>query len=187
MSPQDPSPDHSPTGEPEPTPASGSAAKPHGPTGSFDASSVERSDWIVLGLAFALLVCSFLPWYTVSVEVLGFDGGSSSFNGWNEWWVLIQLLVLAVLGLKAYEVFAKQTLPVPPIVLPAAGAAIVVLTLIALIDGLTSGSGVDGVDAGPGFGLWLALPLSLALTYFLALDAQKKGAKLPVRLPGAGA
>lgn len=186
MSPQDPSPDHSPTGDPEPTPASGSAAKPHTLSGSFDASSVERSDWIVLGLAFALLVCSFLPWYTVSVDVLGFDTGSST-NGWSGWWTLIQLLVLAVLALKAYEVFAKQTLPIPPIALPAAGAAIVVLTLIALIEALTDGVGGDGFSAGPGFGLFLAIPLSLALTYFLALDAQKKGATLPVRLPGAGA
>lgn len=184
MSPQDPSPDHSSTGEPEPTPASGSAARPHASTGSFDASSVERSDWIVLGLAVALLVCSFLPWYTVSVEVLGFDSDSSA-SGWNGWWTLIQLLVLAVLALKAYEVFAKQTLPVPPIALPAAGAAIVVLTLIALIQALTDGVGGEGYSAGPGFGLWLAIPLSIALTYFLALDAQKKGATLPVRLPGA--
>lgn len=187
MSPQDPSPDHSSTGEPDPTPAGASSAKPVGSSGSFDASSVERSDWIVLGLAFALLVCSFLPWYNVSVDVLGFDTGLGSTNGWSGWWTLIQLLVLAVLGLKAYEVFAKQTLPVPPIVLPAAGAAIVVLTLIAMIEALTDGVGGEGVSAGPGFGLWLALPLAVALTYFLALDAQKKGATLPVRLPGAGA
>jgi hypothetical protein len=186
MSPQDPSPEPSSTGEPDPTPTGASSARPGGSAGSFDASSVERSDWIVLGLAFALLVCSLLPWYTVSVEVFGVDSGSSA-SGWHGWWTLIQLLVLAVLGLKAYEVFTKETLPVPPIALPAAGAAIVALTLIAMIQALTDGVSGDGFSAGPGVGLWLAIPLSLALTYFLALDAQKKGATLPVRLPGASA
>ena len=81
----------------------------------------------------------------------------------------------------------RQALPVPPIALPAAGAAIVVLTVIALIQAFVDGSGVEGISAGPGFGLWLALPLSVALAYFLALDAQKKGATLPIRLPGASA
>ena len=183
MSSQDP--EHPSTDEPQSSSADQSAAKPAATTGSFDASSVARSDWVVLGLAFALFVCGFLPWYSVSVTVLGFDSGSSA-NGWHGWWVLIQLLVLVVLTLKSYEVFARQTLPVPPIALPTAGAAIVLLTLMALLQTLMRDNGVDGISSGPGFGLWIALPVSVALAYFLAMDAQKKGVVLPVRLPGAG-
>lgn len=179
MSSQDPTPDPLP-GEPVESgssPAGQPASAPAVKSSTFDASSVARSDWIILGLGLALLICSFLPWYTVD---FGF-GASISINGWHTWWTLIQLLVLAVLAAKAYEVFSQTALPLPPIALPAVGAAIVVLTLIVLLARL-----VDG-DSGPGFGLFLAVPVSLALTYFLAVDAQKKGAVLPVKLPGARA
>ena len=189
MSSQDPTPDPQPgdSSDSSSSPAGQSAPGPAAKASSFDASSVARSDWIILGLGLALLICSFLPWYTVSVEVFGFDGGSYSSSGWDGWWTLIQLLVLAVVAAKAYEVFTHNALPVPPIALPAAGAAIVVLTIIALVQTLLDDNGTEGLSSGPGFGLFLAIPVSLALAYFLALDAQNKGAVLPVKLPGASA
>ena len=47
-----------------------------------------------------------------------------------------------------------------------------------------TGIGSSSYGTGPGFGIWVCVVLSLALIYFLALSAQKKGHKLPVSVPG---
>ena len=43
---------------------------------------------------------------------------------------------------------------------------------------------VDAYSPGPGFGIWAFIILTLALTYFLLLSAQKQGEKLPFAVPG---
>jgi hypothetical protein len=146
--------------------------QPGGSTMSFDPKSVSNGDWTVLGVGVLMLIFSFFGWLTY--------GGIISTGGWNGWWVLIQLIMLAVLVIKAIQVFTGNLKKeIPGIALVGAGAVIVVLTLIALIQAFTQPLGI-----GPGFGIWAYFILSIGLTYLLALDVQKEGGKLPFKVPG---
>jgi hypothetical protein len=96
---------------------------------------------------------------------------------------------VAVLVIKALQVFTGHLRKeFPGLWLAAAGAVIVVLSLIALIENFANsaseGDGAYAISAGPGFGIWAYLILSIAFTYFLALGAQKEGGKVPFKVPG---
>lgn len=143
--------------------------------GSFDPATVAKGDWLVLGLGFLLFIFSFFGWQSVDLGPYG----SVSSGGWNGWWVLIQLILLAVVVIKVVQIFTGNLRKeIPPIALAGAGGLLVLLYLIALI---TTFSSLDGV--GPGFGIWACLILSIPFAYFLALSAQKEGA-LPFKVPG---
>lgn len=157
---------------------------PARPAASFDPSTVSKGDWTVLGVGVLMLIFSFFGWYSVSSTV----GGGGSLGGWNRWWIIIQLLLLAVLVIKAIQVFTGNLKKeIPGLWLTAAGAVIVVLSLIALIENFANSTsesyGGFSVSGGPGFGIWAYLILSIVLTYFLALSTQKEG-KLPFKVPG---
>ncbi|AZI57256.1 hypothetical protein EH165_02855 [Nakamurella antarctica] len=52
---------------------------------------------------------------------------------------------------------------------------------------ITYGSMLDmgsNSSSGPGFGIWASIVLSIAFLYFVALNAQKAGEKLPFAIPG---
>lgn len=155
----------------------GMAAGPANPApraGGFDPSTVAKSDWLVLGLGFLLFIFSFFGWQSIDLGPY-----SVSTGGWNGWWVLIQLILLAVVVIKVVQIFTGNLRKeIPPIALAGAGGLLVLLYLIALI---TTFSSYDGV--GPGFGIWACLILSIPFAYFLALSAQKEGA-LPFKVPG---
>ncbi|WP_029137717.1 hypothetical protein [Nakamurella lactea] len=158
---------------------------PARPAAAFDPASVSKSDWTVLGVGVLMLIFSFFGWYSVSSTL----GGGGSLGGWNRWWIIIQLLLLAVLVIKAVQIFTGNLKKeVPGIALVGLGVLIVVLSLIALIENFANSTsetvGAFTVSGGPGFGIWAYLILSIVFTYFLALGAQKEGGKLPFKVPG---
>ncbi|MEO5833401.1 MAG: hypothetical protein ABIR83_08515, partial [Nakamurella sp.] len=173
-----------------PPPQQGSSS-PNLPT--IDVSKVGNGDWIVLGLGLLLLIFSFFGWWSVSYNFMGVSQ-SDSVGAWHRFWWIAPLLILAVTLVRAAQLLTGLLVKeVKPLWLLYAAVAAVVLYLISLIDLFTysSGLGLDNlgdlgasVSAGPGFGIWASLILSLALVYFLALSLQARGEKLPVAVPG---
>lgn len=164
-------------------------------------SKVGIGDWIVLGIGVLMIIFGFFGWVSSS----GPYGGS--VGGWHTWWIIIQLLLLAIVIIRALQIFTGNLVKeIPPVYLVYAAALLLVLYIIALINifasysysassacsdaGLTGASlsacesSVSSVSVGPGFGIWASLILSIAFVYFLALSAQAKGSKLPFAVPG---
>ena len=184
-----------------------SGGQPGGPASgsglNIDVSKVGTLDWIVLGLGVLALIFTFFGWVSSS----GF-GVSASAGAWHEYWFFAPVLILAVVVIRALQIFVRQVKQVRIFWLALAALLAVVIAIIALIEifaqtsdssltgdqcaGLT-GSALDAcqstVDAfdisiGPGFGIWAFIILGLALAYFLLLSAQRNGEKLPVTVPG---
>jgi hypothetical protein len=125
--------------------------------------------------AAVLVIASFLPWYTVSVDATQFTTAySSSVNAWNYWAGalvgIIGFIALIYSGLR----YLKVQMPVIPLsdkliylILGAAGA---LFSLVYLAVGNNSDSGVNssilgslGIHAGPSYGLFIGLLASLGI------------------------
>lgn len=174
-----------------PPPATRGGAGPGLP--NIDVSKVGTGDWVVIGLGGLLLIFSFFGWWSVSYNFIGVSQ-SESVGAWHRFWWIAPLLILAVTLVRAAQLLTGLlTKEVKPLWLLYAAVAAVVFYLISLIDLFTysSGLGLDdlgdlggSISAGPGFGIWASLILSLAFVYFLALSLQARGEKLPVAVPG---
>lgn len=174
--------------------AEGHAAPPAGysappppaarPGAGFDPSTVAKSDWAFFGIGFLMLIFSFFGWVSASSSF----GISESAGGWNRWWILIQLLLVASIAVRAIQVFTGNLKKeIPGVAQVGVAAVMVVLYLIALIQTFAESESVDegpySYSVGPGFGIWASLILSLGFVYFLALSKQKEG-PLPLTVPG---
>ncbi len=165
----------------KPQPAGGPGFNP--PTAAaFNPANVAKADWLVLGVGVLMLIFGFFGWESASSAY-----GSYSIGGWNGWWVVIQLILIVVLAIKAVQVFTGNLRKeIPPIAIVGAGALLILLYLIALIQAFSDTSGLDlagsGISVGPGFGIWACLILSIVFTYGLTLAAQNDG-KLPFKVP----
>lgn len=174
-----------------PQPPAGQGYPPQGPpaqgqpaTGgsSFDISKVAISDWVLMGAGLLYVIFSFLRWGwkigTRTVFGVPVSAYPVPYTGWNSWWVIASILILAVTVIKVLQVFVP-TLDLSVVKAEYSAYAAVVaaaLLLIALIVVLAS---FDAMSAG----IWLSFIVALAFGYFAILDAQKKGANLPVKLP----
>ena len=174
-------------------PAPGAYGQPPAPAGgsqiSFDASKVTNADWAFFGVGVLMLIFSFFGWFSVSYtgEAAAYGIGGGSVGGWNGWWTIIQLLLLATLVIRAVQVFTGNLRKeIPGIAQVAAVGLIILLTVIALIQSFANGGdyGSDsaGISAGPGFGIWAYLILAVVLGYLLTLVKQKEG-PLPFKVP----
>lgn len=170
----------------------GAYGQPPAPAGggqmSFDASKVTKADWAFFGVGVLMLIFSFFGWYSVSTsgEMAAYTGGYSQ-GGWNRWWTIIQLLLLATLVIRAVQVFTGNLrTQIPGIAQVAAVGLIILLTIIALIQSFANSDSVDtgsgSISAGPGFGIWAYLILAIVLGYLLTLAKQKEG-PLPFKVP----
>lgn len=154
---------------------------------SFDASKATNADWAFFGVGVLMLIFSFFGWLSVSYSG-PYAGLSNSAGGWNGWWVIIQLVLLASLAIRAVQVFTGNLrTQIPGIAQVAAAGLIILLTLIALIQAFTETSGLDDEfgSVGPGFGIWAYLILSIVFAYLLTLIKQKEG-PLPFKVPSIG-
>lgn len=175
----------------------GAYGQPPAPAGggqiSFDASKVTKADWALFGVGVLMFIFSFMGWLTGS----SLYGSGSLRSGWGSWWFLIQLVFLAVLIVRALQVFAGMLKKeIPGIALVGAAGGVVVLTLIALIQSFATSAcdvaGVSGdicdsvsdsgVNVGPGFGIWAYFILSIVFFYLVTLAKQKEG-PLPFKVP----
>ncbi|MDT0187907.1 hypothetical protein Q9S36_47745 [Microbacterium sp. ARD31] len=173
----------------EPTPEPTPTGTPSGPTsGSPSAEaavetlkSADRLDLGIIGAGVLAFLGSFMPYYTVSVDILG-SSNSASANAWHGFFgwfgAVLALAGAAVLVARLLGV----ALPVPArTTVLGLFAAAVVSTLIALVvtpggsceDTLIGGEFCDAIDQGHGFGYWLALLASVA---GLALAAVRRSA-----------
>lgn len=174
-------------------PAPGSYGQPPAPAGgsqiAFDASKATTADYAFFGVGVLMLIFSFFGWYSVSYTgaAAAYAVGSDSAGGWNGWWTIIQLLLLATLVIRAVQVFTGNLRKeIPGIAQVAVVGVIILLTVIALIDSfsnsISAGDDTAGISAGPGFGIWAYLILSLVLGYLIVLVKQKEG-PLPFKVP----
>lgn len=91
----------------------------------FDLSKIDTLSWIIWGLGFVLLIFSFFGWVST---------GFASAGGWNTWWFLIPILVVAVTVLQALITLGvMKPVPVKPLFLFYGALAAVVLYIGALI------------------------------------------------------
>jgi len=147
---------------------------------------VSIGDWIVLGIGVLMLIFGTFGWISVSTP---YGGGST--GGWHIWWIIIQLLLVAVVIIRAVQILTGQLVAqIPVVYLVYAAVLLFVLYVIALIQIFASytesfdSGGLGGYSTGPGIGIWACVILSIAFVYFMALSAQKAGAKLPMKVPG---
>ncbi len=132
--------------------APAAAAKP-----SVDLSKVSIGDWIVLGIGVLMIIFGTFGWISVSTP---YGGGST--GGWHIWWIVIQLLLVAVVIIRAVQVLTGQLVTqIPVVYLVYAAVVLFVLYVIALIQifvefttasplpALWRGS-VGGYSTGPG-------------------------------------
>lgn len=140
----------------------------------MDLNKLTLSDKVIAGSAIALLIFSFLPWFTFD---LGPFGGNVSVNGWDVgflWGVFPVILGIIMLVQVALTAFSPETkLPDLPVTwgqvhLGAGGLAALLVVLKLLI-------GQDGFSRG--FGLFLAAvaAIGLAAGGFLKFQAEKSG------------
>lgn len=173
-------------GQGYPPPAAGGGAP-----SSFDISKVTVVGWGVIGAAFLTFIASFFNFWTVSYAGLGAGGG---YNGWSLWWwipVLLAIAVGAVYSLRLLGVLKPGQIK-QEYLFYGAGASFVLMIFVLIHtfayngpSGIFAGvTGDSGLSTGPGFGVWLGLIATLALTYFMALAVQAAGGKLPVKVPG---
>ena len=176
--------DHTPGAEPtpEPTPTSSTSAGATSAGGAVDTlKSADRLDLGIIGAGVLVFLGSLLPYYTVSVDILGSSTGASvnAWHGFFGWFgALLALAGAAVLVAKLLGV--GLPVPVRTTVLGLFAGA-VLCTVLALFvfpgggcdDAFLGGSVCDAIDQGHGFGYWLALLASIA---GLALAAVRRSA-----------
>ncbi len=152
----------------------------------FDIKKVQGNDRFIAGGAVLLLIVSFFPWYSVSAKGLGGFGGATSGNLWEIFGILKLALLLAVAAggiviARLMGALDNVTLPagVNLITLALSGMAtlIFLLRLLGAFD--SAGSGDFKVSAHPGFGWYIGLLLSGAMTYFAFLNFKTSGEQLP--------
>ncbi len=147
-----------------PAPA-GSAPAGSAPAGSsvpafkFDAVRWSLADRIAGIASIVLLISLFLPWYTVSINVLGYSAGGSVNGLWHGWMYLsliLSILIIAYLVLRAGWDKLPISQDVPHLtVMLVATIVNLVLVLIAFID--KPGGGGVGWGAGAVIGLIAAI------------------------------
>jgi hypothetical protein len=129
-------------------------------------SALTMPDRLGAVAGFAAFVAGFLPWYSVSFHMEGFDGGSHSASGWDVgfggWFptLLMTLLAVAILVRSAGVVLPAQAamvLRLAQVVIPPLAAVIIVIRWLSY-----PGGSSEFASAGAGFGLFLGLAAALA-------------------------
>lgn len=134
------------------------------------------------GAGILLLVAMFLPWYEVSASVAGFSASDSG----NAWQVFSFIdLVLFVTGVAGVGIAVAQlqnklgALPVPPgqLLLGLGGLAtlLVVFRILSVPDGDIP-DGIDGIDVGRKFGLFVGLLAAAGVAYAGTLFSKEPAA-----------
>jgi hypothetical protein len=162
----------------------------------FDLNKVKGNDRYIAGGAVLIFVLSFFPWYTVSYTgafgTFGGFGTSGSVNAWNAYGLNKLAIVLALLAgaiVIARLMGALDNVQLPAgvnlITLVVSGLATAILLLRLINAYHSAGSGAVKVSAHPGFGWYLAILVSGAMTFFAFRSFQTSGEQLPNLPTGA--
>jgi len=148
-----------------------------------DFKGLARNDQIALGSGVLVFICSFLPWYGVSLGPL-----SKTFTAWHGLAALGLILLLLATLTTAAEVFAKDSLPELPIAHPmleAGLAALGALFVIIKSFDLPSG-GAFGFDYGLRWGGYILIVLTIlqaGINILRAVHANDGGSAAPPAAP----
>ncbi len=142
--------------------------RPAGPGSNFafDLKRLTRTDQIVGVASLIVLISIFLPWFSVSVTVLGATesatGSGTTAHGWLWLVFVLDLLILAYLVMRAGWEEPPFKMPVAhaPVLLAATGLQLL-LILIAFFD-VPSSDGYAGVSVGWAWGAFIGLLAALA-------------------------
>jgi hypothetical protein len=142
----------------------------------MDFSKLTTSDKVIAGSGIALLIFSFLPWFTY--------GGVTGRNGWDFFVtglipVLLGLVLVAYVAITRFSESTKlPDLPVPYglAVLVVAGLA-ALLILLRLIIGYKVGAFGFSVHLHRGYGLYLSFLATLGLVAGGFMKYQEEGGK----------
>jgi hypothetical protein len=156
----------------------------------FDINKVKGNDRFIAGGAVVIFILSFFPWYTVSYKgALGGFGGfgtSGSVNAWNAYgWNKLAIILALVAGaiVIARLMGALDSVQLPAginlITLGVSGLATAILLLRLLGSYHSAGTGPVKVSAHPGFGWYLAILVSGAMTFFAFLNFKASGEQVP--------
>ncbi|MFN2539258.1 MAG: hypothetical protein ABR549_14070 [Mycobacteriales bacterium] len=162
----------------------------------FDINKVKGNDRFIAGGAVVIFILSFLPWYTVSYKgSLGSFGGfgtSGSVNawdayGWNKLAIILALVAGGIVVARLMGALDSVQLPVGVnlVTLGVSGLASAIFLLRLIGAYHSAGAGAVKVSAHPGFGWYLAIVVSCAMTYFAFLNVRASGEVLP-SMPGGG-
>jgi hypothetical protein len=163
----------------------------------FDINKVKGNDRFIAGGAVLLLVLSFFPWYTAkasgaSISGVSIGSHSSSTSLWHAYGLNKLALLLAVAA--GAVVIARLMGALDNVQLPA-GVNLITLgltalaTLLFVVRFLTAFKSetifTAKVSAHPGFGWYLGILVSAAMTYFAFLNFKASGEEMPT-LPQGG-
>ena len=157
----------------------------------FDLDKVKGNDRYIAGGAVALVVLSFLSWYTVSFSAGGADlgsfGGSGSGSLWDAHYGSLKLaLLLAVVAgvlvlarLMGWLDSTELPLGINVLTLLTSGVATLLL-LLRLVTSFKSQKVLTASVSGhPAYGWYLGLAVSAAMTYFAYRNVQAAGETIP--------
>ncbi|SEC03288.1 hypothetical protein SAMN04489844_1544 [Nocardioides exalbidus] len=164
------------------TPPPAASTPPSAPGPDYAAQASQAADKLkagnpldlgIIGAGLVAFIASLLPFYTVSVEILGTSAGSSAnaWHGFLGWFgVLAAVVAAGLLVTRLLGVSFSLPVPLRDAVLGLFAVATLCL-LVALF--VTPGGGCDdagidglcdGIDIGRGIGYWLALLAAIAGT-----------------------
>jgi len=130
------------------------------------AQRVRPLDWVVVGAGVAMFAVSFLPWYSISVMLLG----SEEIDAWHSGWPAILAVLLSMVASALWLVYRLSGADVPraaliPLLAALAAAALIVLRWVTgpTVEGLMSAGPVGGLFAG----LLIAIVQALAALFTL--------------------
>jgi hypothetical protein len=162
----------------------------------FDIDKVKGNDRYIAGGAVLVLVLSFFPWYSISYKGSGLGAGfgaGGSVSAWHAYGINKLAILLAVVAgaiVIARLMGALDNVKLPAginlitLAVSALATAILVLRLIGAYK--SAGSGAFKISAHPGFGWYLAILASGAMTYFAFLNFKASGEAIP-DMPGRAA
>lgn len=152
----------------------------------FDINKIKGNDRFIAGGAIALIILSFFPWRSTS-GYRGLGGGSVKLFGAGSYgWPKLALLLALVAGgiVIARLMGALDTVTLPAgvnlITLASSGLATVILLLQFVLGFKSFGS----ISLHPGFGYYVGIAVSGAMTYFAFLNFKSSGEQLPSK-PGS--
>ena len=162
----------------------------------FDINKVKGNDRFIAGGAVLVFILSFFPWYSVSYKgsVSGFGGFGSSGSvsawhayGWNKLAIFLALAAGAIVIARLMGALDSVSLPagVNLITLGISGLATVIMVLRLAGSYHSSSFGGAKVSAHPGFGWYVSILVSGAMTYFAFLNFKASGEEMPT-LPQGG-
>lgn len=152
----------------------------------FDINKVKGNDRFIAGGAVAFIILAFFPWRTASSG--GFGGSVKLFGdgsyGWPKLAFFLAIAAGAIVIARLMGALDSVNLPagVNFITLACTGLATGLL-LLQFVFGFKS---FLGVSVHPGFGFYLGILVSGAMTYFAFLNFKSSGEALPSR-PSSGA